>query len=189
MVTCSPPAARQPRQQTPLADLEIQVCPFVTAIDTREQAPWAFQGVVIGKRHLVIPREVKTLKTGDYSIEGMESSVIIERKEVSDFLGSITAGNARFRREHERMAAIVHAGGSACVIVEGCLSAICDELDSPDSDRQIRSDTVIGITATWPMRYDVPWYFAWDRRRAELLGFRVMWKWWWDREQTHGGQE
>jgi len=187
MVTCSPPTAREPRQQTPLADLDLQVCPFDVIVDTREQAPWTFQGVVIEKHQQVIRRQAKTLKTGDYSIVGCEEEIVVERKSAADFLGSITAGNARFRREHERMAAIVHAGGSACVIVEGCLSAICDELDAPDSDRQFGSSTVIGITAAWPMRYDVPWYFAGDRRRAELLGFRVLFKWWFDQE--HGGGE
>jgi len=44
--------------------------------------------------------------TGDYSIVGQEHRIAIERKSVEDFLGSITAGNARFRREHERMACL-----------------------------------------------------------------------------------
>lgn len=183
MVTCSPPAARQPRPEVSPVD-GLQICPFIVAIDTREQAPWAFQGIILGRQWWAVRRQPATLKTGDYSIVGCEHDVVIERKSAEDFLGSITAGNARFRREHERMAEIVHAGGSACVIVEGCLSAICDELDSPDSERRIASDTVIGITATWPNRYDVPWYFAGDRRRAEVLGFRVLWKWWHEQDRV-----
>ena len=157
---------------------EVYVCPFCLAIDTREQAPWPFANIVLGNKQWVIPREVRTLQTGDYSIVGHEGSIVIERKSPSDFLGSITAGNPQFRREHERMAAMVVNGGFACVIVEGGLSTICDELDDPTSGRKLSSDVVIGIAATWPRRYRVPWYFAGDRRRAELLAWRVIWKWW-----------
>ena len=69
------------------------------------------------------------------------------------------------------------AGGFACVIIEGCLAAICDDLDSPTSERRLSSGVVLGITATWPRRYGVPWFFAGDRRMAELLGWRILYKW------------
>jgi ERCC4-type nuclease len=178
-----PTAARQRPPATVPTDL--YVCPFTVAADTREQAPWGFQNITTGGKLWLVKRQVCTLQTGDYSIVGYESQVVIERKSAEDFLGSITAGNARFRREHERAAEIVKAGGFACVVIEGCMAAICDELDSPNSERRMTSETVIGIVASWPRRYGVHWLFAGDRRRAELLAFRILVKW----HQEHGGQQ
>lgn len=181
MVICDTGSVRQTRaavvQPSSIANLELEVCPFVCAVDTREQSPWTFQGIVIKRQQLIVKQDRRTLQTGDYSIVGHENQVVIERKSAADLLGSITAGNARFRREHERMNSIVESGGFACVIVEGDLSRICDELDDPNGGRQISSNTVLGVVATWPRRYRVPWFFAGDRRRAELLGFRILWKW------------
>jgi len=163
--------------------LPVHTCPFIVAVDSREQLPWTFQGIVISGRRWQILTQVATLATGDYSIIGREREVAIERKSASDLLGSITHGNARFRREHERLRDIAKfggkAGGMVCVIIEGSLSAICDALDDPFSGRQIGSEVVLGITASWPIRYGVQWDFAGDRRRAELLAFKRLLKWWW----------
>jgi len=75
------------------------------------------------------------------------------------------------------MQAVVAAGGFACVIVEGSLAAICDELDQ-EAGRRVTSESILGAVASWPQRYGVHWLFAGDRRRAELLAFKVMLKWW-----------
>ena len=178
MVECSPP----PKRPAPTPVRDLFVCPFVVTVDTREQAPWTFQGIVIEKRVWVVLRGGLTLATGDYSIVGYESQLCIERKSAADLVGSISSGNARFRREHERMHEIVQTGGFACVVVEGSLSTICEELDGDDSRRNT-SNMVIGATASWPMRFGVPWFYAGDRRHAELLAFRIMLKWWKQREE------
>lgn len=187
MVICDTGSVRQTRavmaSASALANLELEVCPFVVTADTREQSPWTFQGIVIERQQLIVKQERRTLQTGDYSIVGHENQIVIERKSAADLLGSITAGNARFRREHERMGSIVDNCGFACVIIEGNLAAICDELDDPNGGRQISSNTVLGVVATWPRRYRVPWFFAGDRRRAELLGFRIFWKWYWEAQK------
>jgi ERCC4-type nuclease len=178
---CKPSTNIPHAMQQQAADLDMFVCPFTVLQDTREQAPWHFSEIVIERRLWVIQRRVATLATGDYTIDGCEDRLCIERKSAADLVGSVTAGNARFRREHERMADIVKfggkSGGFACVIVEGSLSAICDELDS-EAGRRVTGDMIIGAAASWPMRYQVPWFFAGDRRLAELLAFRIMAKWW-----------
>ena len=185
MVTCAPSTIAAVSASAAPAQLDLFVCPFVVIQDTREQAPWTFQGIILDKRQWVVPRKVATVATGDYSIEGRQTSLVIERKSSSDLIGSVTAGNARFRREHERMAEIVKAGGFACVVVEGCLAAICDELDHDhDAGRRVTSESILGAVASWPARYHVPWFFAGDRRRAEQLAFRVLIKQW--KEQAHG---
>jgi ERCC4-type nuclease len=46
-----------------------------------------------------------TLKTGDYSIEGMESLLALERKSMTDAIQSTMSGRERFVRSCERLAA------------------------------------------------------------------------------------
>jgi ERCC4-type nuclease len=65
-------------------------------IDTREQAPLKFA---------TFPTEPATLATGDYSVQGLEDSITIERKSISDLIGSLTSGRERFQREIQRMLA------------------------------------------------------------------------------------
>ena len=184
VITIQPTAVQQRQPATPPTDL--YVCPFTVLESNAEQTPWTFQGITTdaGRRLWVIPRKRLYMKTADYSIEGCENQILIERKG-DDFLSSITTESARLRREFERMAAVVKDGGFACMVVESCLAAICDELDSPASERKITSDTVIGWCASWVQRYGVPVYFAGDRRRAELLAFRILVKWY----QEHGGSK
>jgi len=60
-------------------------------IDTREKKPWDFPNSVTAK-----------LDTGDYTIEGYEDVVVIERKgRLSEFANNIT--DERFERELERL--------------------------------------------------------------------------------------
>lgn len=178
MVVCSAVEPKRPHKHNNLANYELEVCPFTILVDQQEKMAWPFQGMLAEERHWIVNKKSVHLKTGDYSIEGYKDLVTIERKSTSDFLGSITNGRARFGREHERMADIVEAGGFACVVVEGDLAAICDEVDDPDCGRKYNSLSVIGTTACWPQRYWVPWFFGGDRRRAEMLAFRILFEWW-----------
>ncbi len=63
-------------------------------IDTREQKPFKFD----------IPFEIKTLKFGDYALSDKEVSgnCYVERKSLNDFIGTMSGGYDRFRREVER---------------------------------------------------------------------------------------
>lgn len=66
---------------------------FTIIIDTREQQPWSFE-------HFTTAH--KKLDTGDYSIEGLEHLLAIERKKsVSEFANNIT--ESRFRDVIDRM--------------------------------------------------------------------------------------
>lgn len=102
---------------------EYTLCPFRVVIDTREQAPFTFQGLRTdakdGRRQLVVETIPSTLATGDYSIEGLEELISIERKSVSDFYGTILAGRDRFERELQRLQEMAGAGGYAEVVCEG----------------------------------------------------------------------
>lgn len=89
--------------KTPLDRIEI-------VIDTREQTPWhfdeAFADVTTG-----------TLRIGDYALRG-DLNFAVERKSLDDFLGTISSGWDRFRRELERARA---AGFTLPIVIEGRL--------------------------------------------------------------------
>jgi hypothetical protein len=71
---------------------------FSVVIDTKEKQPWTFcSGAILGT-------EYRGLKTGDYTVEGLEDILCIERKRsVNELAGNIH--EARFHRELERMTA------------------------------------------------------------------------------------
>jgi hypothetical protein len=72
---------------------------FTIIIDTREQKPWTFSGHIVAN---------KKLDTGDYSIEGLENIVCIERKQSSsEFANNIV--ESRFKDVIERMSNIKYA--------------------------------------------------------------------------------
>lgn len=85
-------------------------------IDTREQTPWAFPVDIAEVVRGTVPQ-------GDYAIQGDEDNFAIERKSLEDFLGTISSGWERFRRELNRMD---NAGFRAKVIVvEGDFANCC----------------------------------------------------------------
>lgn len=143
--------------------------PFRVIYDHREDAGlWRFpEGLQLVR---------STLKTGDYTIEGFESLFTIERKAADDAIGSITEGHARFQAEHERMSEMVASGGFACVIVESSLDEICRAMDTSFAfgERRSSGSNMLGIVATWPFAYRVPWHFAGSRQTAENLALRIM---------------
>jgi len=66
-------------------------------IDTREQLDYACFFEKLAKIHIT-----KTLRIGDYSLEGYETKFSIERKTLNDFIGCTTSSRERFLRELER---------------------------------------------------------------------------------------
>lgn len=83
-------------------------------IDTREQTPWAFPPELAETQRGTLPQ-------GDYALEGDEA-FSIERKSLDDFVGTVSSGWERFKRELRRMD---NAGSPAKVIVvEGDMASL-----------------------------------------------------------------
>jgi ERCC4-type nuclease len=74
----------------------------VVLVDTREQQPYS---LVQHHPNWIGGLKFVTLKTGDYSIEGMESLLALERKSMTDAIQSTMSGRERFIRSCERLAA------------------------------------------------------------------------------------
>ncbi len=150
-------------------------------MDTREQTPWTFHSIKadkgLGGGILHIPRRVETLKTGDYSIDGYQKEVTVERKSPGDLLGTLTKGRERFKREHERMAAM--GPGNAIVIIEATImDFVRNKFDS-----RMHVKTLHRTFVSWTARYGVPWFFVESRRLAEITCYRYLEKWWEQRKE------
>lgn len=128
---------------------------FVIAIDTREQRPWAFDN-----------SEVKTLKTGDYSIVGYEDSIGVERKSLEDFTGSIGRNRKRFAAEMERASKIKHF----CVIVE----ASWFDLFTGNYRSRLLPQSAVGSALGIMARYGIPVIMAETRKQAEHLCIKFL---------------
>ncbi len=87
--------------------MEFIMLPFEIIIDTREKRPF-FIDRVGDPDFPDLSIKWQNLKTGDYSLQGMDSpscqhSISIERKEISDLFGSTGRHRKRFIRECERL--------------------------------------------------------------------------------------
>jgi DNA excision repair protein ERCC-4 len=163
------------------------VLQFTVLIDRQERAGgWRFSGITGDSRDkyrpLVVPTREEHLRTADYTVEGVP--IFIERKSVEDFLSTIIHGRERFEREHERMVEIERAGGSCAVVIEGEYDAIMSELESGSSARGIHPSSVEGTIASFERKYGIPWVFAGNRRRAELLAFRMLRQAWAEQQEA-----
>lgn len=143
-------------------------CPFTVCVDTREQAALHFLNI---DPWSIIPLLHVVLTTGDYSIRGFESRITIERKSISDFLGSITAGRERFEREFERMSAMEFAA----VVVEGELAEV---LEYASESTKVLPKSIVGTVDAWRIRYGVHFIFCMSRRHAERQTFGLLYQFW-----------
>ena len=121
-------------------------------IDTREQLPFEFSPEVDVVR--------ATLRTGDYSLVGMDR-VAFERKSLDDLVNSVIHARKRFGAELRRLAVMNHRA----VVVE---AAVADVVN-----RRYRSEAhpnaVLAATNSIFIHYGVPVFFWGDRPHARLL--------------------
>lgn len=123
-------------------------------IDTREPwpHPWA--------KHLPDVEFIREgLETGDIGVAG-NPMFVVERKTVSDFMGSITAGRERFENELRRAR---HLDFFAIIVegnIEDCMSG------------GMTVDSVMGTVAAF-FRRRTPIIFAGNERNAARIVYRL----------------
>jgi ERCC4-type nuclease len=103
----------------------------VLLVDTREQDPFVFSrfsGWFSGI-------EKRPLKLGDYSIAGLESVCIVERKELSDLVSSFTTGRPAFVTRLRAMAQLPHR----LLVVTAPLS----QVKSPYTHNQVSPNRIV----------------------------------------------
>lgn len=153
-------------------ETDFAVCPFTVIVDSREQAPYSFTGFLsdakYGRRPLIVKTRVQGLATADYSIEGFEDQVAVERKSKEDLYGTIGAGRDRFERELERLASF----RVAHVVIEATWP---DILSNPPARTKLLPKTVFRSINAWEQRYPtIHWHAMGGRILAEHKTFRVL---------------
>ena len=122
-------------------------------IDSREQLPFTFSDSV--------ETEVTGLAVGDYSLAGHEDQIAIERKSLSDLLGSITNGRERFIRELRHM----RAYRFAAIIVE----ASWGEILRREYMQRVHPNAVMGSLSSFAIKYGVLTIMAGSRHQAARI--------------------
>jgi ERCC4-type nuclease len=141
-------------------------------IDSREQHPFTFAGLRAdarqGRRPLVVPTQVTTLPSGDYSLAGLENAVAVERKSLADLYHTLAAGRGRFERELGRLTDMEFAA----VVVEADWDAIINR--PPDRSRLLPKSVFRSVVALQQRFPRVHWWACPGRRFAEVATFRIL---------------
>lgn len=157
-------------------ELDFEVCPFTILVDTREQAPFCFRGLRSGhkskNRPLLIRTIRATLQTGDYTIEGFERRIAIERKSKSDLFHCMGSDRERFENQIHRLNDDVE---HPFVVVESSYESIVHGCDRS----QLPGKTVIRTRISWEQKYPrVHWWFCPSVDFAEANSYRILETFW-----------
>ena len=125
--------------------------PATIIIDTREQEPYSFDS-----RLAVAVR--RALPAGDYSVEGLEERVAVERKSLDDFVSTVIHGRSRFRDELRKLAGY----RAACVVVEAGVVDVLLHRYRGDA----HPNAVLGNALSIILDYRVPVFFCGNRQAA-----------------------
>lgn len=71
----------------------------IVLVDSREQYPFDFSGFP----NWIASEKRQALKAGDYSVEGMETLLILERKMLTDLISTVMQYRSRFFKQCEKM--------------------------------------------------------------------------------------
>jgi len=111
----------------------------VAIVDTREQNPLSFRrfkGWFARIQHRALP-------LGDYSIEGMEDSCVVERKDLADLIHSFTTNRKVFVDRLRRMSYLPHA----LLVVTAPLSEIKSEYPHRAANPNRIAQSLIAVLA------------------------------------------
>jgi DNA excision repair protein ERCC-4 len=125
--------------------------PATIIIDTREQAPYSFDPRLAATVRRALP-------AGDYSVEGLEERVAVERKSRDDFVSTVIHGRERFRNELRKLAGY----RTACVVVEaGVLDVLLHRYRG-----DAHPNAVLGSALSIILDFRIPVFFCSNRQAA-----------------------
>ena len=123
-------------------------------IDTREQEPYEFDPETVEAKR-------QALNAGDYSLDGFEDQVCIERKSLPDYVQSVIKQRVRFMKEVKKLSGITHS----CIVVEGNLSDIMGKRYRSGA----HPNSVLGATLSLMIDHKIPVCFCSDRQLAKTF--------------------
>jgi hypothetical protein len=147
-------------------------------VDKQEKAPYGFRSIPsfgpLGSSGslLVIPLLSASLPTADYSLEGWESQVAVERKSLEDLYATLGQHRERFKRAIARL----NEYEVGEIVIEATLREVMRPAEfRPGWRSRLDPRSVYGTWQSWKQRYrNVHWTFAGSRRLAEYATFRAL---------------
>jgi len=127
---------------------------YTIIVDTREQKPLWNKGI-----------KIKGLSTGDYSIDGYEDKICIERKSIGDLFGTLGQGNKRFKKELERGRELDYFA----IIIEGSFRDVRDKNFDGSYHTKMKGYVIIKILFTLIVKYKIHVFFCNDRNESRAV--------------------
>ena len=168
------------RPKTDDKSMCVGTCPFTIVIDTNETYPFDFDSIFDkDDNNIVVPTVRKPLYLSglaDYTIQGMECDIQIERK-ADDLASSMSERRDIFEAELCRLNDMCEYAAVVCeypwaTILEGSIHGA----SAKSISRTVHS---------WAVRYPgVHWWFLNGRYHAEQFTFRLLEKFYWDKQHA-----
>jgi ERCC4-type nuclease len=122
--------------------------PFVL-IDTREKEPFALH---VNHPNWIRGERRETLKTGDYTVEGMESLLCLERKSLADLVACTVTYRRRFLASCARLAQFKWKA----ILVEATLEDIKGGFGAFDIPSEVHPNAVCGTLDAIEAKFGIP---------------------------------
>jgi ERCC4-type nuclease len=121
----------------------------VVLVDTREKKPLP----LYANHPNWIGGELRqTLKTGDYTVAGMESLLCLERKSISDIVACTVANRCRFIAACARMASFTWKA----ILIEATIEDIKQGFDAFDVPSGVHPNAVCGTLDAIEAKFSIP---------------------------------
>lgn len=140
---------------------------MIIIVDSREKKPYSFP----------CETTVAGLKAGDYSLVGYTDRVAIERKTKADAYGTIGKGRKRFVAEMERLQLYDYAA----IVIECTFQSFL----KPPRHSGLHPNAAINSLLAWSVRYRLPIFFCNNRNLAQTCAYRLLEKFWKEKEIKH----
>lgn len=127
---------------------------FRIVIDTREIEPYGFDCATVHRK----------LDAGDYSVDGLETTVAVERKSLKDFAGTVIHHFERFAAELDRLSGL----DAACIVVEADLDTVLRGRAAAEL-RGVRPASLLGTAVHIGLRWRVPVFWCGSRPTARAF--------------------
>lgn len=172
---------------------QMAICPFKVVADVNEGIPYRFTGIKTdsskGGRALAVEIVQKPLYAmyrerihikgkgftkglADYSIDGLEPFVQIERKSLEDLYSTLGGRRNDFEAEIARLDMCQYAA----VVIEADWQTI---LLNPPKHTRLPPKTISRTVQSWSIRYPrVHWFTCSGRDHAEVFTFRLLEMFW-----------
>lgn len=141
--------------------------PPTIVIDNREKKPYSFSPG--------IPTLRKKLLTGDYSIEGYENAIAVERKSLADFVNTVIHSQTNFSEELKRLSKML----CPLIIVEANAE---DLWDKNKYKSKIAPESLWKLAMSLSSKWGIP-VFYFSNRQLARHSLEVYLCQWWDKEQ------